>query len=107
MTSVNCAVNKGDLPIEINWLLNDKLIDIKTRSDIYISQTSRRTSMLNIDSINADHAGEYTCIANNSAGTVEFRAHLTVNGIFELLFFLLFYLNFVFVVDFVLFMLIL
>lgn len=81
MTSVTCAVIKGDLPIEINWYLNEESIKSNERS-FFISQTSKRTSMLNIESIHAKHAGAYKCVANNSAGFAEIKSILTVNGIY-------------------------
>lgn len=39
-------------------------------------------SLLSIDSVAAHHAGQYTCIATNIAGSAIRSANLTINGIF-------------------------
>lgn len=71
---------KGDNPIEIQWTLNGEKITIETHPDIMISSNSRKISFLVIDSVAAHHAGEYTCVANNSAGSASRSATLAVNG---------------------------
>lgn len=77
---VQCVITKGDVPIEINWMFNDQ--SLRTgQNGINILNISTKTSLLNIVSINAQHRGNYTCIAKNQAGTSEFAAELKVNGI--------------------------
>lgn len=75
-----CSVLKGDEPIVIEWMLNDEQILPKTHPDITISKTGKKLSVLNIDSATADHAGKYTCIASNIAGSFNRSAVLSVNG---------------------------
>lgn len=79
--SVVCAILKGDLPIEITWALNGEPIG-RDRSDINIVATTRKNSILSIESVAARHAGEYTCSASNKAGATSHSSVLTVNGIF-------------------------
>lgn len=77
--SVVCAILKGDLPIEITWALNGEPIR-PDRSDINILATTRKNSILSIESVAARHAGEYTCSASNKAGATSYSATLAVNG---------------------------
>ncbi|XP_076297106.1 Down syndrome cell adhesion molecule 1 isoform X24 [Lasioglossum baleicum] len=76
--SVVCAIIKGDLPIEISWALNGEPIERK-RWDINILATTKKNSILSIESVAARHAGEYTCSASNKAGATSHSATLVVN----------------------------
>ncbi|XP_026295693.1 Down syndrome cell adhesion molecule isoform X14 [Apis mellifera] len=76
--SVVCAILKGDLPIEISWALNGEPIG-RDRSDINILATTKKNSILSIESVAARHAGEYTCSASNKAGATSHSAILAVN----------------------------
>lgn len=80
MASVFCTVHKGDFPINITWLLNGKPIDKHTHG-ISLMRTNKRISQLSIDTVDAEHAGEYVCAAANSAGVTSQSAYLRVNGI--------------------------
>lgn len=64
----------------IEWRLNGQKITPKKHPDITISRTGKKLSVLNIDSATADHAGEYTCVASNAAGSVNRSAILSVDG---------------------------
>lgn len=79
VTMTNCFVTKGDFPIEIKWTLNG--IDIRDIIGVSIFNTNKRNSQLSIDSVQAFHAGEYVCIAKNSAGLARFSTILDINGI--------------------------
>ncbi|XP_061930161.1 cell adhesion molecule Dscam2 isoform X13 [Apis cerana] len=76
--SVVCAILKGDLPIEISWALNGEPIG-RDRSDINVVATTKKNSILSIESVAARHAGEYTCSASNKAGATSHSAILAVN----------------------------
>lgn len=78
MVSVSCIVAKGDFPIDIIWLLNGQVIE--NFPGISIVKTNKRISQLNIDSVQAEHAGEYTCLSKNSAGATSSATVLHVNG---------------------------
>ena len=54
------------------------------RDDIVISNLGKRGKQLIIESIRAEHSGEYTCIASNLAGSTTRSAILDVNGITNL-----------------------
>lgn len=45
-----------------------------------ITSLGDRISVLSIQSVAADHNGEYTCTAENPAGVADYTATLTVNG---------------------------
>lgn len=79
VVSATCTVNKGDFPIEIYWTLNNVTVD--KVDDISVTRTNRKISQLSIDSVQADHSGEYTCHAKNSAGIAFHSTTLHVNGI--------------------------
>lgn len=83
MAIVSCAVTKGDLPLEISWLLNGRHLSGITA--ITVDNSKKRVSQLSIDSVSTEHAGEYTCVARNSAGTIHFSAVLNVNCTIEIL----------------------
>lgn len=76
--SLTCTVSKGDLPLEISWELNGQVLT--TSNGILIARSGKRISMLSIDSVQAVHRGNYTCIAKNEAGKVWHTSHLNVNG---------------------------
>ncbi|KAG7213701.1 hypothetical protein KM043_002940, partial [Ampulex compressa] len=76
--SVVCAILKGDLPIEIAWALNGEPIG-QDRPDINILATTRKNSILSIESVTARHAGEYACSASNKAGATSHSSTLAVN----------------------------
>ncbi|KAL2740305.1 Down syndrome cell adhesion molecule-like protein Dscam2 [Vespula squamosa] len=87
MATVQCAVIKGDLPVDIVWSLNGQPIDVTDaqtnqnydRQDIIVSRSNKRASTLTIDSVAARHAGEYSCTASNAAGSATHSSVLSVN----------------------------
>lgn len=76
--SVTCTVSGGDLPINFIWLLNR--VPIEPYMDILMEKRGKRINVLMIDSLQAKHAGNYTCRAENSAASVEYTSELIVNG---------------------------
>lgn len=78
---IQCMANKGDLPIDIRWILNSSPI-VSSESELTIVKLNPRTSSLSINSLDAIHRGIYKCIASNKAGTAEYSAELQVNGLF-------------------------
>lgn len=76
---LTCYVSKGDTPLTISWTLNGK--KISSHSGISVVPIGERTSLLIISSVQAEHAGVYTCTAANRAGQVVHNATLLVNGI--------------------------
>lgn len=87
-----CFVPTGDSPIKIKWYLNGKQI-IHHLKGVAITSFGSQASILNINSVEPHHRGEYTCVAENPAGKAKFSARLDVNGTTN---FLLFYFDLVF-----------
>lgn len=79
-------VAKGDLPLDIFWSLNGGPI-ITGHKSFSITRLNARTSALSIDSLDAFHRGNYSCVARNKAGFSEYHSYLHVNG-FNFCFFL-------------------
>lgn len=79
-TSIFCTVSKGDFPIDLIWTLNGR--NIVEYDGITVMRTTKRVSQLNIDSVQAEHAGKYVCTARNAAGNASHSTSLHVNGIF-------------------------
>lgn len=77
--STICTISRGDYPLEFLWYLDGEKILTKDREDISISNTKRR-SVLEIESVSAHHAGEYTCAVSNAAGATSHSSILIVNG---------------------------
>lgn len=75
--SIQCTVLKGDPPLNITWLLNGQIM---SNSEGVTVMTMKRFSTLNIDSVHHVHSGNYTCLAENYAGSDSFSTTLNVNG---------------------------
>lgn len=86
-TGVQCMITKGDIPMNIKWMLNSILLNNSLDDGISIVKLSQKTSVLNIASVNEKHRGLYKCIAENKAAEVYYSAQLHVNGIYIILIF--------------------
>lgn len=73
------------MPINISWLHNN--ISIGYIDGVLVSKVGKKISTVAIDSIQEDHAGVYTCLAENKAGVTRYSTHLHVNGIWEYIYF--------------------
>lgn len=84
MATATCAVNKGDLPLDLYWTTApDPMLHVgrlMTNDGILITKTTQRISMLSIESVHARHRANYTCVARNAAGVAYHTAELRVNG---------------------------
>ena len=78
LITVPCAVIEGDSPISLTWLFNGRSISPHMR--VTVVPLGERNMILSVGSVQAIHAGQYTCAAQNDAGTYEFIANMTVNG---------------------------
>lgn len=75
---LTCHVAKGDLPLKIKWLFNQK--PLFAHLNILTSKLGDRSSFLTIPSVTAENSGNYTCAAWNAAGEHNFTAKLNVEG---------------------------
>lgn len=79
VVTVPCAVVEGDMPLKLRWTLNGHAI--MPHIGISILDLGGRGAILSIGSVQAAHAGTYTCIAENFAGRHELSAAMIVNGV--------------------------
>jgi hypothetical protein len=77
--SVQCVLSGGDTPISVIWKLNGQTLS--NGEDIILEKRGKRIYTLTIESVGKNHIGNYTCSAQNSAGTTEHVAELRVNGL--------------------------
>lgn len=66
--------------MSISWNLEGRPVD--QENGISMITIGGRTNLLTIASVQAEHAGEYTCRAENSAGIASHSATLYINGTF-------------------------
>lgn len=78
---VTCNVKRGDEPLKISWSLKGDVVS--SEPAITTTMIGTRTSFLMINSVGYRHSGEYTCIAQNAAGTAYHSTQLRVNGTVE------------------------
>uniref|UniRef100_T1IV47 Down syndrome cell adhesion molecule-like protein Dscam2 n=1 Tax=Strigamia maritima TaxID=126957 RepID=T1IV47_STRMM len=74
---LSCVVHQGDLPISFHWLKNGKSINLK--NNIAVRIIDDYSSILTIENIEKDHAGNYTCVAGNSAASATYSSQLHVH----------------------------
>lgn len=66
--------------MNISWKHNNNTLN--NDGNIAILRVNKKISTLSFDSVDANHIGEYTCIASNLAGTTSYSTNLLVNGTF-------------------------
>lgn len=84
--AATCIVTKGDTPIKIWWTIfnNDDVNprNLTTNDGVVIAKSGNKLSLLNIESVQRRHRGNYTCWAKNKAGISHYSAQLAINGDF-------------------------
>ncbi|GFS44506.1 titin [Nephila pilipes] len=63
-----CSIRKGSLPVTFTWFQNSKIITNSSKQNIKITNNPRR-SVFNIESLNSESIGNYTCQAINNIGS--------------------------------------
>ena len=91
-TRVLCGLVRGDTPVSFSWLKNGRpLTGARRRPADHTSVTSHDppvtitivddfSSLLTIARLERGHAGNYTCLASNEAGSDQFTTILDVQG---------------------------
>lgn len=64
----------------ISWTLNGH--NIVNKDGVVTASMNRRNSILTIESAQAYHTGEYTCLAENIVGVAKYSSYLNVKGTF-------------------------
>jgi hypothetical protein len=81
--TATCTITKGDLPLIVWWTfsdLYDNNLNLTTNDGVEILRRGQKVSMLSIEAVKARHRGNYTCHAQNKAGTASQSAYLAING---------------------------
>ncbi|XP_076265870.1 Down syndrome cell adhesion molecule 1 isoform X4 [Rhynchophorus ferrugineus] len=76
-TQVTCLVSEGDTPLSITWIFNGAPLGLST--NVNTMKVGQKASMLLIDAVSEDNAGNYTCHVSNAAGVAEHSATLNVH----------------------------
>lgn len=63
--SVQCTISGGDLPMTVQWMLNG--IEIPPHLEATTAKIGKRIHVLSIESVKADHRGNYSCVATKSS----------------------------------------
>lgn len=77
VVSLQCMISKGDFPLNITWLHNNKSAE---EHGILVSKIGNKVSSLTIESVGEEHTGLYTCLVQNGAGFARYSVELHVNG---------------------------
>lgn len=80
--SAQCTVNRGDMPLKAIWQKDN--IPIHSLMGVTVRELDAFTTVLTIEHLGPEHAGNYSCIVSNDAATVHHTATLHVNGNFWL-----------------------
>lgn len=80
-SSVLCTISSGELPVTISWLKDGQLLTptLALEKKIIIKPDVDQ-STLKFNPVRLDHAGNYTCVARNSAGIQAHSSQLVVHG---------------------------
>lgn len=77
--TLSCTISDGDLPLNMFWTINRH--PVTAESNVLVSKLGKRSSVLTIESVQAHHAGNYTCHAENLAGSTSYSTELKVIGL--------------------------
>ena len=83
--SMLCSVTDGDLPLTLKWYRHDQLLVPKSNSaggGISITEIGSYESVLRIDDLRPEHNANFTCVAENFAGSATHSQTLRVKGNF-------------------------
>ncbi|XP_021937228.1 Down syndrome cell adhesion molecule-like protein Dscam2 isoform X2 [Zootermopsis nevadensis] len=73
---VTCSISSGDLPIEFAWLKDGQ--PLPPSLQVEEKKGGAFFTFLVFNQVTSRHSGSYTCVASNSAATVNYTAQLLV-----------------------------
>nr|CAD7399479.1 unnamed protein product [Timema cristinae] len=76
--AISCQILEGDLPVTFRWERNGQALPAPNLSTSTRRLDEYSTSLV-IERITSAHSGNYTCVAQNVAGSESFTVPLTVN----------------------------
>lgn len=78
VVQISCFVTEGDTPVKLFWRFNGEKLSSTEQVNFY--KVGKKGSLLVIDPVTEEHTGNYTCTAQNRAGTIDYSARLSVHG---------------------------
>ena len=81
MAQLSCFVAVGDNPVTISWVFHGPDSSTANQNGVSVVKMGPRSSSLIIESLTAEHSGNYTCTARNPAGVANYTAEIEVDGI--------------------------
>lgn len=78
-TKLLCSVSSGDMPIQFVWTKNGRLVNTNGKN-FKIQELDELTSIFSLTRVSLEDAGNYSCIAENKAGSTSHTAFLKVMG---------------------------
>jgi hypothetical protein len=79
LAQLSCVISSGDEPLAISWSFHGQAVG-GSDTGIVTTNLGPRVSILVIAAVGHRHEGDYTCKAENEAGTRAYTANLRVNG---------------------------
>lgn len=80
--TLTCTVSLGDEPLSITWLWHGTPIGSGTTNPggMSVVNLNSYNSVLSIELVGPQHAGDFTCVATNAAAATRYTYTLTVHG---------------------------
>ncbi|KAK4309499.1 hypothetical protein Pmani_018885 [Petrolisthes manimaculis] len=80
--TLTCTVSLGDEPLSITWLWHGTPIGSSNTNPGGLSVVNLNSfnSVLSIELVGPQHAGDFTCLATNAAAATRYTYTLTVHG---------------------------
>ena len=76
-----CSASSGDTPMHFLWTVDDRLLtDVANGDHLRVQRLDELTSLLSLTKASPGDAGNYTCVAQNEAGSALRTATLKVMG---------------------------
>lgn len=76
-----CSASSGDTPMHFLWTVDDRLLtDVANGDHLKVQRLDELTSLLSLTKASPEDAGNYTCVAQNEAGSASRTATLKVMG---------------------------
>ncbi|XP_060838230.1 cell adhesion molecule Dscam2 isoform X3 [Rhopalosiphum padi] len=78
-TKILCSASSGDTPMHFSWTVDDRLLtDVANGNHLKVQGLDELTSLLSLTKASPEDAGNYTCVAQNEAGSASRTASLKV-----------------------------
>ena len=74
-----CGLARGDLPVSFSWLKDG--LHVGGLEGVTVTEVDAFSSLLTFSRLGRRHSGNYTCVAENDAGSDSHTVSLTVKGI--------------------------